>query len=255
MVIQHLPEPLGWVRVATPPLVRLHWTLRQRERIIQQLDICLVQRKGLIYNSTALGVGTRTTASNQVRIGNSSVSSIGGEVSWSTLSDGRFKKDIRDDVSGLAFVNNLRPVSYTIDTKALSAFLREPDSVNRFDSKSKAVAIRQTGFVAQEVDALVKKSKYVFHGVDAPKNGNDPYSIRYAEFVVPLVKAVQELSVMNEERQKRIEQQQEQIDQLLKQLGKQGGISNASEFLLLQNDPSPSTSNTEIKMVLPGICH
>ena len=114
------------------------------------------------------------------------------------------------------------------------------------------MAVRQTGFVAQEVDALVKKSKYVFHGVDAPKNGNDPYSIRYAEFVVPLVKAVQELSVMNEERQKRIEQQQEQIDQLLKQLGKQGGILNASEFLLLQNDPSPSTSNTEIKMVLPG---
>jgi trimeric autotransporter adhesin len=123
--------------------------------------------------------------------------------------------------------------------------------VNRFNTKSKVVAVRQTGFVAQEVDALVKKSKYVFHGVDGPKNDNDPYTIRYAEFVVPLVKAVQELSVMNEERQKRIEQQQEQIDQLLKQLGK-SGISNALEFSLLQNDPSPSTSNTEIKMVLPA---
>ena len=31
-----------------------------------------------------------------------------------------------------------------------------------------------------------------FTGVDTPKNENDHYSLRYASFVVPLVKAVQE---------------------------------------------------------------
>ena len=39
---------------------------------------------------------------------------------------------------------------------------------------------------------------------DAPKNENDPYGIRYATFVVPLVKAVQELNAKVEEQQQMI---------------------------------------------------
>ena len=35
---------------------------------------------------------------------------------------------------------------------------------------------------------------YDFSGVDAPKNDKDIYGLRYSEFVVPLVKAVQELN-------------------------------------------------------------
>ncbi len=43
-----------------------------------------------------------------------------------------------------------------------------------------------------------KNIGFNFSGVDAPKNENDLYGLRYAEFVVPLVKAVQELSHQNE---------------------------------------------------------
>ncbi len=39
---------------------------------------------------------------------------------------------------------------------------------------------------------------YDFSGVDAPKNQNDLYGLRYDEFVVPLVKAVQELAIKND---------------------------------------------------------
>jgi trimeric autotransporter adhesin len=60
-------------------------------------------------NTTAIGYLAMPTTPGQVRIGNTSVSSIGGQVSWSTLSDGRFKRDIREDVSGLEFINKLRP--------------------------------------------------------------------------------------------------------------------------------------------------
>lgn len=49
-------------------------------------------------NSTALGNNAIITASNQVRIGNSSVSSIGGQVGWTTLSDARFKRNIKENV-------------------------------------------------------------------------------------------------------------------------------------------------------------
>ena len=61
-----------------------------------------------------------------------------------------------------------------------------------------------TGFIAQEVEAAAKKLGFDFSGVDAPKNENDYYGLRYAEFVVPLVKAVQELSTLNAEKDKKI---------------------------------------------------
>jgi len=45
-----------------------------------------------------------------------------------------------------------------------------------------------------------------FHGVDKPKNEDAHYSLRYAEFVVPLVKGMQEQQAMIEELVKRIEE-------------------------------------------------
>jgi len=45
-------------------------------------------------NSTALGNGAQATAANTIRIGNASVTSIGGQVGWTTVSDKRDKKDI-----------------------------------------------------------------------------------------------------------------------------------------------------------------
>ena len=53
----------------------------------------------------------------------------GGQVSW-TFSDGRFKKDIKEDVSGLRFIKQLRPVSYVVDKTAVNKFLHIADSSN-----------------------------------------------------------------------------------------------------------------------------
>ena len=39
---------------------------------------------------------------------------------------------------------------------------------------------------------MVEESGYDFSGVDKPKNEKDSYGLRYAEFVTPLVKAIQE---------------------------------------------------------------
>jgi len=63
----------------------------------------------------------------------------------------------------------------------------------------------QSGFIAQDVEAAAQSIGYEFSGIDAPKNENDLYGIRYAEFVVPLVKAVQELSEENKALRARIE--------------------------------------------------
>jgi trimeric autotransporter adhesin len=169
------------------------------------------------FNATALGASANVTANNQVRIGSSSVGSIGGQVGWTTLSDGRFKSNIVENIPGLSFINLLRPVSYTVDKQKqfqyvfsnIMSKLKEDTSRNAkemMEQISKLAAhdaTIYTGFIAQDVETAAKKLNFQFSGVDAPKNDNDYYGLRYAEFVVPLVKAVQEL----DEKNKFLEQQ------------------------------------------------
>jgi hypothetical protein len=166
---------------------------------------------GSYSNTTSLGNGSTTSASDQVRIGNSAVTSIGGFQNWTNVSDARFKKDITESVPGLTFINKLRPVTYHLDMENIAGYLKTP-AQNR-DTKAETVkgAMLQTGFIAQEVEKAARETGYDFSGVDAPKNENDFYGLRYAEFTVPLVKAVQELSAQNQ-------QQQQLIDQLLKRI-------------------------------------
>jgi hypothetical protein len=149
-------------------------------------------------NSTAIGYGVAITASNQVRIGNSSVTSIGGQVAWTALSDERAKSDIKPNVPGLDFVMQLRPVSYLLheNFEAASAAESKPKIIN-----TKSSAPRHVGFLAQEVEEAANKIGYEFDGIDKPETPGGTYGLRYGLFVVPLIKAVQE--------------QQQQIDALL----------------------------------------
>ncbi len=158
-------------------------------------------------NSGAFGQSATPTASSQIRIGNSSVTSIGGQVGWSTFSDGRFKKNIKENVPGLEFIKQLHPITYNLDIIGLNKKTGVDKKISLSNEKSRSAenaAIAQqekniyTGFVAQDVEKAAKKSGYDFSGVDAPKNDNDLYGLRYAEFVVPLVKAVQELASQND---------------------------------------------------------
>ena len=158
-------------------------------------------------NSTALGHAATVTASDQVRIGDALVKSIGGYADWTNLSDRRFKKDIRENVPGLDFILKLRPVTYHLDVTALNDFLQIPDSLRILKREKQKEAIVQTGFIAQEVEQAAQEVGFDFSGVDKPKNEHDHYGLRYAEFVVPLVKAVQE-------QQKTIERQNEKINRL-----------------------------------------
>ena len=170
-----------------------------------------------LTNTTALGNGAATTTSNQVIIGNSSVTEIAGYVMFSTVSDGRFKKNIKKDIPGLDFILQLEPVSYQLDVEKINDFLGIPDSlrndeISRQAAKEKEAEI-QTGFIAQDVEAIAQSLEFDFSGVNAPKNEHDHYGLRYAEFVVPLVKGMQE-------QQELILNQQEMINELKSEIEK-----------------------------------
>ncbi len=158
-------------------------------------------------NSVAIGQNTYISASNQIRLGFSSITSIGGYANWTNLSDGRFKKNIKSDVPGLAFIKKLNPVTYNLDMDAIDDWLNVSDETKKATEKSKKNKEDQvqTGFIAQEVEKAAKELNYDFSGVDKPKNAEDSYGLRYAEFVVPLVKAVQELEAKVAKLEKQLE--------------------------------------------------
>ncbi len=149
-------------------------------------------------------------ASNQAIIGNSSTVFIGGKVNWGIVSDERIKRNIKEEVKGLDFILKLRPVTYNISNVAISEVRKITDTVN-FTGKYDGEKITYTGFLAQEVERAAIAAGYNFSGYTKPVTTDQLYTIRYAEFVVPLTKAVQE-------QQGIITIQQKQIDLLEKRL-------------------------------------
>lgn len=166
-----------------------------------------------LSNSTAVGANAVVNASNKLRLGSATVTVIEGSAPYTFVSDGRFKDQVREeDVKGLEFITRLRPVVYNLDTRKLQEFLTAsmPDSLRaqylRQDFAA-STAIRQSGFIAQEVEQAAREVGYDFNGVHVPENEADNYSLAYSQFVVPLVKGMQEQQAM-------LMQQQAQIDAL-----------------------------------------
>jgi hypothetical protein len=177
---------------------------------------------GSYTNTTAIGNGAKPADNNQVRVGNNDVTSIGGKVSWTTITDARIKKNIQSNVPGLAFISLLQPVTYNLDLDAADKILNAGNEEESGDSllpagpeDTEARAIQQSrvysGFIAQDVEKAAQGVGYAFSGVDAPESEAGLYGLRYSDFVVPLVKAVQELSEQSDAKDEAIAQLQEQL--------------------------------------------
>ncbi|OFX27992.1 MAG: hypothetical protein A2X08_15780, partial [Bacteroidetes bacterium GWA2_32_17] len=229
-------------------------------------------------NATAIGKGAITTAPGYVVIGSTTVSQIGGWLDWTNMSDGRFKINVTENVKGLEFIKKLRPVTYQMDTKAADDFLIQnmPDSIKTDHQAGMdfvpSTAIIHSGFIAQEVDSAAQACGFVSSIVHTPADSiTTPYALSYAEFVVPLVKAVQEQQKMIDS----LKQRQNVTDSLLVALQScctlgsiQKNIQNndddqlnllsnhnielANNAVLYQNAPNPFSDGTSIKYFVPG---
>jgi len=164
-----------------------------------------------LHNTVSIGNnGWLNAASNQVFIGNNSSTYIGGYVGWSIYSDGRIKNQVKEDVKGLDFIVRLRPVTYhrNID---IATQISGNKPIKDFPEKYDAEKIKYSGFIAQEVEKAATEAGYDFSGIKKPRNDKDLYTLDYASFVVPLVKAVQE-------QQDMIDKQNKIIDDLIKRI-------------------------------------
>ena len=146
------------------------------------------------YNTIAIGTYAQPTASNRAKIGDNFIQQIGGAVGWSNLSDARFKTSVRRNVPGVDFIKKLRPVTFKWDVDKLDEFGGYTQSIDGATEAARAAKREkvQTGFLAQEVEKAADECGFDFSAVVKPPNHQSTYELTYAEFVVPLVAAVQE---------------------------------------------------------------
>jgi hypothetical protein len=147
-------------------------------------------------NTTALGydAGGVVSANNRIELGNTSVSVIAGQVAFSTYSDARIKDNVKADVPGLDFINRLQPVTYNLNIHRENEMVGKTNTDHDWKGKYDLEKVRMTGFLAQDVETAAREAHYDFSGVQKPENPNELYSLRYSDFVVPLVKSVQEVN-------------------------------------------------------------
>ena len=161
-------------------------------------------------NSIALGFGATTNAVNQLRLGGISEFDLNG-ATVSNASDGRFKYNVQDNIPGLAFIMDLKPVTYNFDYKKYNRFHNQEG----FERSEDYI---ESGFIAQEVEASAKKTGYNFDGVIVPKDKTKQnYRLSYSKFVVPLVKSVQEQQEEIEALKGEYAQLKERIQNISKQ--------------------------------------
>lgn len=233
-------------------------------------------------NSAAIGSNAIAIADNKMYFGDANVTGCYNfNGTWLSFSDGRFKFNVQENVSGLDFIKRLRPITYQFNTQEIDAYVRqgmsqEADSlienqpVRNFEASTNII---HSGFIAQEVEQAAIETGFLSTIVSAPTNDTEPYALNYGEFVVPLVKAIQEQQTKIEELEAMIRDccaapkslntiQGEGTQQEQNLRNGATGINTATQVvelsysdnvILYQNIPNPFGEETTINYYLPQI--
>ena len=142
-------------------------------------------------NSVALGAGATVAVDNTIQIGGSAITSILTATATSVNSDARLKEAIVPVETGLALINDLRPVMY-----------------HRINNQA---ADLDMGLLAQDVESALMK-----HGmsdVGTVRNATEEgyQSVRYNDLLAPMIRAIQELDDASEAKDAQIASLQEQL--------------------------------------------
>ena len=171
-------------------------------------------------NGTALGNGASTSNSNQVVLGNSSISDLRcQDTSITAVSDRRDKTDIETLAVGLDFVNAVEPVAfyknnrndyyvaqYTQDEICENPELEQTYTFDQtsYDAGTHKFDKREFGFIAQDVAAQLpaeySDARVSYNETDA-KHGHDVQRFTMGDMTPILWKALRELSDKHDQLQ------------------------------------------------------
>ena len=139
--------------------------------------------------------GALTTNQDTIVLGNNNISNLYCADTSISSSDARDKTDITEWTHGLSFINQLKPVTYRWDKRTWYGTDEEPIGT---PDGSKKKARLHLGFLAQDALAVEQSFGYASKKDDMlAVNLNEDetaYGMKYERLVVPLTKAVQELS-------------------------------------------------------------
>ena len=141
-------------------------------------------------------------ADNAYDIGSSARAwrNIYSENALTVTSDVRYKSDIVDSNLGLAFINNLRPVSYQKKEEIKDLVVNELEDgtvESNYVSNETMPKVTHYGLIAQEVKNVLDNMGVDNFGGWVISDKEDEHSkqlLRYEEFISPMIKAIQELS-------------------------------------------------------------
>lgn len=158
-----------------------------------------------LYTTNNIIIGNDAQASsdiadNEITLGNSSITTIRSAASGITsLSDRRDKTDIQTITEGIDFIKQLKPVSFTWNTR----------------DKSK-VGLKSAGFIAQDLLTLQKASSIGANLDLVSENNPEKLEARYNNLLPVMVKAIQEQQNIIEDQKKRLDALEKMVNELLK---------------------------------------
>jgi hypothetical protein len=172
-------------------------------------NICIGYEADTSANDISHGItlGYNMTSSSNVfafgKSGDVVSNTFSSNANWSRSSDIRKKREIYDQGLGLDFINDLRTVNF--QWKPQNEFPKEWNDYSETSSNDTEVVMH--GFIAQEVkealDKHASKRDSVFAGWSEGEDGMQHTSREM--FVIPLIKAVQELSAEVKELKAKLE--------------------------------------------------
>ena len=188
-------------------------------------DLTTGSNNTLIGQSAGLGLASLTTGSNNVMIGPNSYATAGAvnqivigtdilvgqgdnyftfgktgnrvynqytvDANWARTSDGRLKRNVNDMSLGLSFINKLRPVSY----QWKPSYEVPQELVTQYNEENKMdLDVVMHGFIAQEVKAALDEIGSIYTCGVWSEGSDGTQAVSREMFIMPLVKAIQELS-------------------------------------------------------------
>jgi|9_EtaG_2_1085328.scaffolds.fasta_scaffold08422_2 hypothetical protein len=156
-----------------------------------------------VFNETVIGVQAQGEGNNSVRLGGTTVATLACKVALSVDSDARIKTDVVSGSLGLNFINSLNPVRFKKKNPATwDEAIRPKIYTSRTGSNGEIIPAESApptdenyydGLIAQEVSASLSAQ-----GTTSDiwkENDLGKQSVKYGSLTVPLIKAVQELTL------------------------------------------------------------
>jgi len=151
-----------------------------------------------------IGANLTGTANNAVFIGTSAGHSRNDfldDANWDDVSDVRKKTNIEDSTLGLQFLNKLRPVIF--NWKSPSELPEEWQEYDA-DDTTPITPNKKIGLIAQEVKEVIDELGITHYDSTWGERENGQQELALTAYIVPLIKAIQELSAKNDALEARI---------------------------------------------------